>query len=235
MLAIYKRELDNYLQSPVGYVFLGMFALIFSMMFAFFNISAQSASLSAVFQMMTFAIMLLIPILTMRLLSEDKANKTDQLLFCAPVSTFDIVFGKFLAASALVLFGLVTTLPHLAILAFQGNPPAAATIAIYVGFFLLALAYMSIGIFISSFTESQVVSAFITFGIFVALLFVEGFLINMIPNQTVVTVLSWFSIMKRFGDFSIGVLNFAQVVYYVSVIAIFLFLTTRRLEKRRWS
>lgn len=235
MKAIYRREIGNYLNNPMGYVFLGIFVVMFSSVFCYMNIyTLTSSNISYTFEIIIYFMLVLMPILTMRLMAEEKNEKTDQLLLCAPVSPLSIVYGKFLAAMSLILIALIFTLPHIVILISSGNPPLLSTVIAYFGFLLYCSVYASIGIFISSFTENQVISAVITFAVFIAMLGIEIFLLPAVQNPAIYTLLKSISFAGRYNDFSLGVLNYTSIVYYLSVTVFFNFLTVRVIEKRRW-
>ncbi len=235
MRAIYKREIGNYLNNPMGYVFLGIFVVMFSAVFCYMNIyTLTSSNISYTFEIVIYFMLVLMPILTMRLMAEEKSEKTDQLLLCAPVSPVSVVYGKFLASMSLILIALIFTLPHIIILISSGNPPAFSTILAYFGFLLYCSVYASIGIFISSLTENQVISAVITFAVFIAMLGTEVFLLPAVQNPAIYTLLKSISFAGRYNDFSLGVLNYTSIVYYLSVTVFFNFLTVRVIEKRRW-
>ena len=235
MKAIFKREIDNYLNNPMGYVFLGIFVLMFSGIFCYVNLYGfTSSDISYTFQWMIYAMLGLMPLLTMRLVAEEKASKTDQLLLSAPISSTAIVAGKFFAVMALVLFALVFTLPHIVVLIMRGNPAFLTTLLAYFGFLLYSAVYVSIGLFISSLTENQVVSAVISFATFIAMLAVELLVVPAVQSPLIYKILGSISFATRYADFSLGILNITSVIYYVSIAIMFNFFTVMSIEKRRW-
>ncbi len=234
MIAIFKRELKSYFYSPIGYVFIGFFMLVSGWIFSTQNLLYGTGELSYLFQNLTIVFLLLIPILTMRLLSEEKNNKTDQLLFTSPLSTTSIVTGKILSALCVFAIALVITLIYPLLISRYTTPAWSEIISIYIGFFLMGAAFISIGVYISSHTENQIISAVATF----AILFVLYLADNILPsseNEYVQIVISWLSINQRYSDFAMGFVNLASVVYYLSIIGLFGFLTVHQLEKQRWS
>lgn len=233
MKAIYRRELENYLNNPMGYVFIGIFVLLFSGIFCYANLYVASSDISYTFSVVIYLMLVLMPLLTMRSVAEEKAEKTDQLLFCSPVSAQAIVYGKFFAVMTLIGISLLFTLPHILLLVMQGNPQFLTTVLNYVGFLLYASVYAAIGIFISSLTESQVVSAVLSFAVFLALLFIEMFALPAIQSPVIYKIFSGISFAGRYRDFSLGILNLTSVVYYVSVAFLFNAFTVRVLEKHR--
>ncbi len=234
MKAIYKREIDNYLNNPMGYIFLGIFVLLFSSLFCYLNLYGTHSDIAYTFQWIIYLMLVLMPLVTMRSMAEEKAEKTDQLLLCAPVDASAIVLGKFFAVLSLVVLALLLTVPHLVILMVQGNPALGETLLTYTGFLLYASVYAAIGIFISSLTESQIISAVVTFSVFLAMLFLELFVVPSVSSRELYMLLGSISFAQRYRDFSMGLFSIPSFVYYVSVAMLFNFFTTRVLEKRRW-
>ncbi len=235
MKAIFKREIDNYLTNPMGYVFLGIFILMFSGIFCYVNLYGYTSSdISYSFQWMIYVMLGLMPLLTMRLLAEESAMKTDQLLLSSPVTSTSIVMGKFFAAMALVALALVFTSPHLVILALRGNPVFGTTALAYFGFLLYSSVYASIGLFISSLTENQVISAVITFATFIAMLAIELLVVPSVQSPLLYNILGGISFAARYVDFSLGILNITSVIYYISIAVMFNYLTVLSIERRRW-
>ena len=218
MKAIFNREFNSYFTSMLGYVFLTIFLLLTGVMFYVVNIRFMTARMTNFFSIVNNWALFLLPLLTMRLFSEDRKQKTDQLLLTAPISTKEIVFGKYLAA-----FG---------ILAFTGNLPIAETISCYVGFILLCSAILAIGAFMSSITESQIVAAIATYGVLIFTLLL-GSVASNVSNEIIVKILLWLSPVQRFSDFTLGILNFEPIIYYLSITSLFLFFTVMVFERRR--
>ena len=223
MFAIFKRELKAYFTSPLGYVF-----------FYIFSLSVGSTDISSVFLMMFIVLMVFVPLLTMRLLSEDKKQKTDQLILTAPVSLLSIVMGKFLAAYAIFAIGVavmpvygfvMSTFATVSWLPIWGNT---------VGLLLLGGIFVSIGLFISSLTENQMIAAIGGFFINLMILLMNT-LKSALPNGFLQDVLSSISVYSRYSEITNGIFSLSSLIFFVSVIFIFLFLTVRVLEKRRWA
>ena len=158
MTAIFKREMRTYFTDPLGYVYLTVFIFLCNISFYTSNLKGYSSNLSGVFFDMITFLMFLIPLMTMRLWSEEKKQRTDQLLLTAPVSTTGVVLGKFLAAWALFGIGLCFTAIYPILVSARGNLMISSTIGNYVGVTLIAAAYISISFFISSLTKSQIIS-----------------------------------------------------------------------------
>lgn len=232
MKAIFKREFKAYFNSMLGYVFLTIFLLLTGAMFFVINLYRATATMTGFFLSINVWAIFLLPMLTMRMFSEDRKLKTDQLLLTAPISIREMVFGKYFAAVCVLLLGIAVTLLYPIVINFFGALPLAETVSCYIGFILLCMAVIAIGAFMSSLTESQIVAAISTYGILIALLFL-GNLASSISNEAVVKVLLWLSPMQRFSEFTMGILSLESVIYYISVIALFLFLTVTAFEKRR--
>ena len=233
MTAIYKRELKSYFSSPLGYiiilVYLVMYGSIFSSLFA-----AGVPQISLIFSYYSFITAFLIPVLTMRLFSEERRQKTDRALLTAPVSLTGIVMGKFLAA--LSVFGLsqAVTLIYQTIFAFNITVDWISYLSCLVGTMLMAAALIAIGLFISSLTDSQIVAAVISIAVSVMLFSIDGFLSG-IKIEWVATALEWLSFQGRYYTFIEGLFDIANTVYFVSFAAIFIFLTVRVQESKRWA
>lgn len=234
MFAIFKRELKAYFTSPLGYVFLAIFYAFSGLFFYIFSLSLGSTDISSVFLMMFIVLMVFVPLLTMRLLSEDKKQKTDQLILTAPVSLLSIVMGKFLAAYAIFAIGVavmpvygfvMSTFATVSWLPIWGNT---------VGLLLLGGIFVSIGLFISSLTENQMIAAIGGFFINLMILLMNT-LKSALPNGFLQDVLSSISVYSRYSEITSGIFSLSSLIFFVSVIFIFLFLTVRVLEKRRWA
>lgn len=236
MLAIFKREMRAYFTSPVGYMFCAIFYAVSGFLFMLNTVQAgESANYASYFSILLFLFIVIIPLLTMKLVSEERKMKTDQLIMTAPVTLFDIVMGKYLAA--LTMFGsafLSSSVLYYIPLAIYGKPNAGLYIGCVVGVFLVGSAFISIGIFISSLTENQFISAFGTIGAIIFLLFVSA-LNSFINNAAIRNFLNGLSITTRYTYFSNGILRYDSLLYFISLSAVFLFFTIRVFERRRWS
>ena len=234
MFAIFKRELKAYFTSPLGYVFLAIFYAFSGLFFYIFSLSVGSTDISSVFLMLFMVLIVFVPLLTMRLLFEDKQQKTDQLILTAPVSLLSIVMGKFLAAYAIFAIGVavmpvygfvMSTFATVSWLPIWGNT---------VGLLLLGGIFVSIGLFISSLTENQMIAAIGGFFINLMILLMNT-LKSALPNGFLQDVLSSISVYSRYSEITSGIFSLSSLIFFVSVIFIFLFLTVRVLEKRRWA
>ena len=234
MYAIFKREFKTYFSSPLGYVFLAVFYVLAGLFFVLNNILSGTANMSGVFSNITIICIILVPLLTMRLLSEDKKQKTDQLLLTSPVSLGNIVLGKFLAAFAIYAIGLSCTVVYAFVLAVFVNIEVWVIVGSLFGMLLLGASFIAIGMFISNLTENQLIAAVLSICIIFGLYIVNS-LNGVISNPILAALLSAISIYSRYINFSMGIFNMSDAIYYLSVAAIFGFLTVRVLEKRRWS
>ncbi len=243
MKAIFKREFKAYFKSPIGFVFLAAFFAYASLMFVFINLSGQMTLMKYFFENISLIFIFVIPVLTMRTFAEERKSKTDQLLLTAPVKVTDIVLGKFFAAAAVLLVAVVATMFYVVVLKCYGEPVLSEIFIGYLGLFLMGTFFISIGLFLSSLTQSQVIAAVSTLGIIFFLWFSSS--INLQFSAMLSGALSWLgvaldwlvdflAINNRFADFTLGVLNFVPVFYFVSLTALFLLLTVRVIEKRRW-
>lgn len=287
MGAIYKKELKSYFTSMLGCVFLAILLLITGIYFIIVNMLNMYAEMSTTLGAITFVIVLSIPIITMRTLAEENRQKTDQLLFTAPVSVTKVVLGKYLALVTLYGIAMAVLCIYPIIMNMYGNAQLAQSYSSILGFFLMGSAYIAIGVFISSLTESQVIAGVISFivmiftylmtniasmlptshiavcifmGILVILVAAVAYLMmhnNLITiiiflageaavlavyfikpslyDGLIVNVLSWFSITDRYNSFALGIMDISSLVYYLSVIFVFVFLTVMRIRKKRWS
>ena len=236
MLAVYQRELKGYFYSPIAYIFMGFFLLITGFFFYAYNIGPAQANYNGMLSNLMFLFMLTVPILTMRSLSEERKNKTDQLLLTSPTSVTSVILGKYFAACSVFLLTLVISFVYPATLFIYGNPSIAEIATGYIGFFLLGAALISVGVFISALCENQVTSAIVTLVVLLAMFIGAASLIQQLISVTWINaLLSWFSVYQRFTPFSQGLLSLTEVFYYLSFAAVFVFLTVRTVERRRWS
>lgn len=235
MSAIYMRELKSYFLTPIGYIFCGMFLVVSGLAFSQCTLLSQSTtSIGEYFIWMMVIFAILIPLLTMKLFSEDRKSRTDQILLTSPVSILSIVMGKYLAA--LTVFGVtfIVNSFNFVLLFFYGTPNATSIFMNVFGIFLLGAAFLAIGIFLSSLTENQLIAAVSAIGINAAMLIIS-LVSGKVENSFLRTVLKWFSVIDRFTPFTNQMLDVSAIVYYISLAAIFIFLTTRVIEKRRWA
>jgi len=235
MGAVFKREFRSFFTSPVGYI---VFAVLFAFsgyFFFMYNMASGATSLSYVYDgLFTIVLLLVLPILSMRLLSDDKRQRTDQALLTAPTGLTGVVVGKFLAALLVFAIGISITLVYAVVIAFKVTPDWLVIIGNYVGLLLMGGAILAIGTFISSLTESQFIAALGTFVVSFLLLMIDS-ISSLFPNEVVAAIVSFLSVTTRYGHFTSGVIGYNDVIFFLSLQVMFLFLTVRVLDRRRWS
>lgn len=287
MLAMFLKELRSYFTSAIGYIFIGTFLLIAGIFFVLNNLLSSNPAYNSTLQSLVTIFLFIVPILTMKIMSEETKTKTDQLLFTAPIKITDIVLGKYFAALAIFSISLLITVLYPLILSTLGTISVSEIFTGYIGIFLLGATLISIGLFVSSLTENQVTSAVISFGVFLFIFLIDSiqqalpstrnssliFVLILVAilalsvyfstkniYATILTlvigliitigifiakkeafdgllqkVFAWFSLTNRYGLFSQGLLSLNSVVYYLSFITAFVFLTIRMVDKRRWN
>ncbi len=236
MGAVFKREFRSFFTSPVGYI---VFAVLFAFsgyFFFLYNLYYGQTTLSYVFDgLFTIVLLLVLPILSMRLLSDDKRQKTDQALLTAPTGLTGVVVGKFLAALLVFAIGISITLVYAVVIAVKVTPDWLVIIGNYLGLLLLGGAILAIGTFISSLTESQFIAALGTFVVSFMLLMVDTFS-SLFPSSKVLSaIVSFLSVSTRYGHFTSGIIGYNDIIFFLSMQVLFLFLTVRILDRRRWS
>ncbi len=234
MKAIFKKEFRSYFLSPIGYIFTGVYMILSAMFFLNGAIAYQVADIKVLFSDVNIIYLFLVSILTMRLLSEERNKKTDQLLLCAPVSIWEIVLGKYFAAMAVLGVTMFLSLVFPLVLFLFGNPPFSEVVGSYLGFVLLWGSFIAVGVLISALTESQMIAAVFTFAVLLLIYFMDTIAGN-ISNPVIQKIALWFSLFKRYNDFQNGILSISNIIYYISFIFLILFFTVRSIEKRRYS
>ena len=239
MLAIYKREMRSYFTTSTGYIFLACALLISGFVFSLTTILSETSDTSTYFLVMLFLMMVFLPILTMKTFSEERRTKTEQLLLTAPVSIISIIMGKFFSALTMLLaymglsmFNLIPLFTYVA--EDSKGPNIAMLFGNMIALILVGICFIAIGIFVSSLTENQFAAIVITIGILLSLLLVNIFN-GYIGSYAVRMVLDWISIYSRFQSFTYGIFDIGATIYYLSITGIFLFLTTRVFEARRYN
>ena len=234
MVAILKRELSSYFNSAVAYVVMAVYFLFSGLFFSMICIENDSASLTYVFGNMFIIILFVIPIITMKTFSEEKRQRTDQALLTSPTSLFEIVMGKFLGAFILFALCSLIFVVYALVISFFTTPDWAVVLCTYFGLLLLGAALIAIDVFISVLTESMIISAVAGMGV--------GLLIYMLSNLSSYITVNWIAaIVKKidfltyYTNFTYGMLNLTDIVFFLSVTGLFLFFTARVLEKRRCS
>lgn len=236
MIAIYKREVRSFFNSFIGWLFLAVTLFIMGMYFTVYNIIYGYPNISSVLQSVIFLFMIAIPILTMRILAEDRKQKTDQLIFTAPVTIGKVVLGKYLALLSVFAIPVVVIGITPIILSFFGNFQMGISYTALLGFFLYGALALAIGLFLSSLTESIVIAAVTTFAALFLGYLMEGLCSIISQTGNIVTkVLSAFDLIGRFDEMVSGSFYVPSVVYYVSFTLFMLFCTNQSIQKRRYS
>ena len=287
MLAIYKRELKSYLTSMVGYLFMFFVLLIAGIYFSAYQLSAAYPKFEYTLNAMTFVFLIAVPILTMRVLAEERKQKTDQLLLTSPVSVSGIVMGKYLALVTIYAIPIAVLATYPLIMSKFGTVAFGSAYTALLGFFLLGSANIAIGVFFSAITESQVIAAVLTFVFLFAFYMMNGIssffsegalstcvtfgllilaaaiiIYTMIKNFLISAVicivgeialvivyvvnssffsggiqkiLDIFNLSSHFDNFANAIFDVKGILYFLSVIAVCLFLTVQSIAKRRWN
>lgn len=288
MRAIYIKEMKSYFHSLSAYLFLALFLAISGVYFSVICMSYGYTDYAAnIYSNITIIFIIIVPILTMRLMAEERKQKTDPLLLTSPVRVTGIILGKYLAVLTLLLGAVVITFLQAAVLSMYGDVNWLTVLTGGLGYFLVGASLLAIGLFISSITESQMIAAGISFGVVLLCMLLPN-LSDIVPGRArytyivcgivivllawffyeetkswkagVITmvlgaavlglfawrtpelfdnglskIIDWFSIMDRFNDFCSGILNASSIIYYLSFIAVFIFLSIQTIEKRRWN
>ena len=287
MTAVYKRELRSYLTSMVGYLFIFFILLLTGIYFSAYQLAAAYPKFEYTLSALTFVFLISVPILTMRVLAEERKQKTDQLLLTAPVSVGQIVFGKYLALVTIFAIPMVIMCFYPLLMSKFGTVSFAGAYTGILGFFLLGCANLAIGVFVSSLTESQVIAAVLTFVFLFAFYMMNGIssffsegalstcitfgllilaaaliIYTMIKNLLISAavcvigeiilaiiyvvnssffsggiqkVLNIVNLSSHFDNFANSIFDIKGILYFVSVIAVCLFLTVQSIAKRRWN
>lgn len=223
MFAVMKKEFKSYLLSPIGYIFIGLFLLMFSIFFIVTIFNYSVLNFEYLFFNGATILTFITPVLTMRMFSEERKNGTEQLLLTSPRSITSVVLGKFFAAALVVLITELFTLMYFAILKYFGEPSITVAISTLGGFFLLALAYISFGMFASSLTENQIIACVLTIGVFIAMWFLPG--LN--------SALEPFSLINMFDKFPEGIISISEIITFVTFTILFILLTIIVLQRRK--
>lgn len=246
MGAIYRRELMAYFTTPIGYVFSSIFFAISGFMFVFFTFNSGTTDVTMYFSVMIVFFIVLIPLLTMKLFSEEKKMGTELVLMTSPVSLVGVVCAKFFAAFTLFAgtLGVSLTLNMISLYKVASKQQVYRVIektssmetfwGCVLGILLAGAALIAIGVFISSLTESQMVAGIASIGAF-ALLIISSIFVKYLEVEWMRNILKAILILDRFKNFQRGIFDVTTVVYLLSVVTVFLFLTVRVYEKRRWS
>ena len=236
MSAVYRRELRAYFTGMTAYVFIAFLLLFAGIYTMAYNLSNAYPNFEYVLQSMSIIFLIAIPILTMRVIAEERRQKTDQLLYALPIGMTRVVLGKYLAMITVVAVPCVIMGFYPLILRSFGNVPLGMAYGTLLAFFLLSCTLSAVGMLISSLTDNQAVAAGLCFVVMLLLYFMNslaGFLSD--SDSLLCTVMESLSVFERFYTFVNGVFDLTAVLYFLSVIGVCLFITVQMMEKRRWN
>lgn len=233
MKAILKREILGYFRSPLGYVVIAVLYFFTNYYFFTYNLYNNTTDFSTLYSLLFSVVMFLVPVLTMRLMSEDKRSKTDQTLLTAPILRIEIVLGKYLTALFVYFLAISATILDALIVEYFAKPDWPVVIGNFIGLFLLGAALISICLFLSSLTESQVIAAISGFAVSLFLILIDA-LSLIVSNPFLQKFFSYVSFKDRYVPFTYGILDLSNTLFFISFTALFLCLTTIVLERRRW-
>lgn len=223
MWAIIKKEFKSYFFSPVGYVFIGLFLIMFSIFFYSDVFKSQRTNFEYIFNSGATILTFITPILTMRILSEERKTGTEQLLLTSPVSITKIILGKFISATVIVIITELCTFLYFGILSYFGTPYLITALVTLLGFLLLAMSYIAFGLLASSITENQIIAGVITIAFFILSWFLPIFS----------DVFSDFSLIYLFANFSYGQIDIADTVTLISFTIMCILLTMIVMQRRK--
>ncbi len=223
MLAVIKKEFKTYFCSPVGYVFIGLFLIMFSIFFYIDVFAYKSTNFEYIFYSGATILTFITPILTMRTIAEERKTGTEQILLTSPISITKVVLGKFIAATLIVVITELCTFMYFGILSFFGVPHITTALVTLLGFLLLAISYISFGILASSITENQIIAGVVTIGFFILTWFLPQF--NSIFNN--------FSLINMFSKFPRGQIDIADTVTFVTFTISCILLTIIAMQRRK--
>ncbi len=232
MLVLAGREFRAYFDSAVAYVVITLFLLIAGWQFSTALFLNNSPDLRTLFGIMRFILLFFVPAISMRLFSEEKRVGTIELLMTLPIKEWQLVLGKFFAACSLIFITILLTLVHYLTISFLGTPDFGASMSGYLGLFFLVGSYLSIGIFTSSLTQNQIV-AFILGFVIIFVFFILEKIVFLFPGF-IANIIQFLSIDYHLNNISRGVMDSRDVIYFLSVMFFFLFLTVQSLESRKW-
>lgn len=252
VLAIARKELRSYFASPIAYIVIGFFVLLYgyfyyailayfvrqSMQMSQFGMGGPQAMnlnqqmIRPLMQNVTVLLLFVLPMITMRTYSEEKRSGTIELLLTSPLTDFQIIMGKFLGALGLYAIMLAVTWIHIGILFAYGHPELKPILTAYLGLLLMGGCFISVGLLISSLTKNQIVAVMVTFSVFLFLWVINW--IGSFSGPTIEKVTDYLSIIEHFDDFGKGVIDTTHLVYYLSFMIFGLFLTAKSVESERW-
>ncbi len=233
-LTIAQKEFKSYLTSPMAYIVICIFLALSGIFFSVLSSAAYNeTSISGFLNYGSFVLLLMAAVITMRLISEEKKLGTLELLLTSPIRDSELVLGKFLGSAGMLVIMLGLTVLYPILLEIYGDPDPGPIISGYLGMFLLGMTCLSVGIFTSTLSSNQIVSAVVAGGILFGLWFVgvaAGYLPEAFGN-----IINYFSLSYYYPDFLTGFIDTKGIIYYISITALFLFLAIRSIENSRYS
>lgn len=223
MLAIIKKELKSYFFTPIGYIFIALFLVVVSVVFYQYTFASGYLNFEYIVWDSTVVLAFIVPVITMRMFAEEKKTGTDQLLMTSPKSIVNIVLGKFLSATIVVIIAMLFMFVYYGVLRYFGNVSLTEPLVAMLGFLLLAMSYISFGMFASSLTENQVIAAVVSIGFFLIMSFLQG----------AENFIKYFSLVEMYQKFPRGIISLKEVVGYISFILLFNLLTMIVLQRRK--
>jgi ABC-2 type transport system permease protein len=233
MISIWKREIKAYFYSPLGYVFIAAYYLFTGFFFFNYNLYGNSADMRSLFDILFTVTLFLVPILTMRLMSEDRKMKTDQILLMAPVRSSRVILGKYTAALCVYLIAMSGALVVSIIAEVLGSPEWPVIIGHFGGLFLLGASLIAIGMFISVLTENQIIAAIGGYSAGFLMMLLDS-IASIFSGNFIAAFLHGMSFRVRYQPFTLGIFSVDNLVFFISISVFFIFLTTGQFEKRRW-
>ncbi|HIU02094.1 MAG TPA: ABC transporter permease [Candidatus Onthocola gallistercoris] len=237
MRAIFVRDFKSFFHSMMGYVFAAFFLVVVGFYMTAYNLIYATSQFEYTLNATTFIFFILIPVLTMRAFAEERKAKTDQMLLTAPVTVTQVVLGKFLALVVAFMIPMVVVAFYPLLLTQFGDVSLKVAYGCFLAYILMGIAFLALGMFISSLTESPIAAAFISFGVMLVM-FLMPSIASLIPDGTIGdvlrSILSWFEITNGFDSFASGIFDVTAIVYYLSWIVLFNVLTVQSIQKRRW-
>lgn len=231
MLAVARKEIAGYFKSPIAYVLIGVYVLIMSIYFHPALKAGYGDFVDVLGDIGVFLIFI-IPILTMRILAEDKKNGTEVLLLTSPTSLPRIVIGKFLATFTVFLVIVVISFIYPLIVVIFEGVITIQLVGAYIGFILLGAAFCAVGVFSSSLTENQIIAAVVSLVIMFAMWIADQYAATV--GGVLGGIMEWISVLSRYKVFTDGLLTLENIVFFLSFTALMLYLTVRVIERRRW-
>ena len=235
MLAVFKKEMRSYFTGVIGYAFLVIYLALAGAILCYTTLFSMSADVTNFYSYLLILTAIVLPLLTMKSFSEERKAKTEQLLMTSPVSITGIVFGKFLAAYVMYAGCIVINTLYSLVLLNYAELKLAVLFGNLVAMLLIGMAFIAIGLFVSSLTENQLAAAIGTIAIILVFLLI-GLISSLLPSSYWLRyVFNFISIFTRFQAFTNGYFDISAVVYYISIAAIFMYLTVRIFDRRRYN